>query len=184
VSCFLYWVSLDAKGLLKGFAFFIMLSLAAYIAIGPETVEKIIERRLFSQENTSSDETRTLQAQALMEQFDEAPFLGAGIGGYAQGLVREPTVKHLYEVQWIAFLMQFGVIGIVLLLIPLGLIALRLVMGSFSRVRCSFLGLFLLWIFSGFTNPFLISLASGTMYALFYLCGEVFLNKAQRVALR
>lgn len=173
LSCCLYWLSLEIKGIVKGLVGFIILVLLAYGAIGHETVVKIIERRVFSAENTQSDETRTLQAEALLTQFEQNPFLGTGIGGYAQGLIREPNVMHLYEVQWMAFLMQFGLVGIIILLAPLTFISGRLVWGPFSRVRWSFFGLFMLWIFSGFTNPFLISLASGIMYSMFYLCGEI-----------
>jgi hypothetical protein len=174
LSCFLYWLSLDFRGILKGILFFLVAAALGYALIGPETVEKIVERRLFSRDNFLSDKTRSVQAEALLDKFEQAPLLGSGVGGYVKEVIREPNTLHVYEVQWLAFLMQFGVIGIFLILSPLLFIAIRLVQGPFSRLRWSFLGLFLLWIFSGFTNPFLISLASGIIYSLFYLCGEEF----------
>ncbi len=173
MSCFLYWATLKLKPLLIGFLYFLIALCISYVAIGPEKVNIIIERRVFSLDNYQSDATRVQQIEAMVDQFEHQPYLGTGIGGFAPQYVREGTVLHLYEVQWMAFLMQFGIVGIFVLLIPLVLIGKDMVYPKFSRTRGTFLLFFLMWVFSGFTNPFLISLTSGIMYTLFYLSSQI-----------
>jgi hypothetical protein len=173
ISCFFYWTTLRSKKLLATLLSVTAVLLMAYFMIGSDKVNKVIERRIFSFDNYQSDLTRTQQVDAMVEQIESYLYLGKGIGGYAPQSIREPTVLHLYEVQWVAFLMQFGLLGLLCLLFPLAYISLRLAAPPFSRVRWSFLGVFFLWLFSGFTNPFLISLTSGIMYALFYLSSDI-----------
>jgi hypothetical protein len=111
------------------------------------------------------------QIQALYREFDQAPLLGKGLGAYAVDNIRDFQLKHYYEVQWMAFLMQFGLLGVLLLMIPLGMVSYRYCLAPFSMQKLSFLLMFFLWIFSGFTNPFLLSLTSGIVYTLFLLPG-------------
>ena len=132
----------------------------------------MIERRVFSSENFKSDDTRSLQIQSLLLEHEQYSFIGKGMGAYAEDNIRDPVLLHSYEVQWMAFLMQFGLIGLILLGIPLGFIVYGFVHAPITRVKCAFLCLFLLWLLSGFTNPFLISLTSGIIYAVFFLSGK------------
>lgn len=172
ISCFLYWFTLTPRRSLQIAVAMFSLATAAYTIMGQEAVAKIVERRIFSRDNYHSDEVRLAQIEALLNEFKNHPWLGNGIGSYAHENIRDKHVLHLYEVQWVAFLMQFGIIGLTLLLIPIAIIAVRLVFPICSRVNVSFLALFMVWILSGFTNPFLISLTSGIIYTLFYLKGS------------
>ncbi len=142
-STLLYWLTLDPKRFLKTSFFLLLFSFAAFFAIGPEKVEKIIERRVFSKNSFHSDNTRVKQANALLTEYEEAPFLGKGLGGYVPSHIRDSLLLHSYEVQWLAFLMQFGLLGLLLLLTPLFFIAWRLIAAPISRLRLSFLGAFL-----------------------------------------
>lgn len=172
-SYFLYWLTLRPKPFIKVGAVLALACIAAIFAIGPDKVERIVHRRLFSLNSFHSDATRVKQANALLEAYQETPIIGKGIGGYVPNHIRDIVLLHSYEVQWMAFLMQFGLFGLLLLLAPLIFIGWRLIEAPFSRVRYSFLGAFILWLLSGFTNPFLISLTSGIIYALFCLASEV-----------
>lgn len=147
--------------------------LSVYVAIGPEKIHTIIARRVFSMDNFKSDELRIMQVNALLSEYENALFVGKGLGGYAHENIRDRTLLHSYEVQWVAFLMQFGFIGVLILLVPLFVIVFRLIKGKISRIKWSFCGLFLLWLLSGFTNPFLISLTSGIIYALFLVSADL-----------
>lgn len=140
--------------------------------VGIDNVYSIIEKRVMSFDNSNSDNIRTLQINAMMEEHERYPLLGKGLGGYAESYVRDPQIKHTYEVQWIAFLMQFGILGICIILCALIWIAKEIIYPPFSRTKCGLLLIFLCWLFSGFTNPFLISLTSGILYSLFYLAGK------------
>jgi len=140
--------------------------------IGPVTVLKIVEKRFFSSDSSESDITRKIQIEALLKEHQESPLLGKGLGGYARELIRDDRILHSYEVQWVSFLMQFGVLGLSLILIPVFIIARKILSPPWNKRKLSLFCIYLCWIFSGFTNPFLISLASGILYSLFFLAGE------------
>lgn len=149
-----------------------LLCVAGTVAIGPDKVIQVVEKRFFSTDNSASDATRTDQISAMMRACDENPFMGKGLGGYTTECIRDHELPHAYEVQWVAFLMQFGVLGLPFLLAPLILIAWNFITIPITRAKIGYLLLFGLWLFSGFTNPFLISLTSGIIYMIFLITGE------------
>lgn len=140
--------------------------------VGYESAYKIVERRLFSNDNYQSDRTRDDQVKVLLEEHEQFALFGKGLGGYSRELIRDPVIMHSYEVQWVAFLMQFGLFGLTILLIPAALIAVAILNLPITRQKCAVFVMFLWWLSSGLTNPFLISLASGIMYSLFLLIGR------------
>lgn len=167
ISIFFHGLTLKLTSQAKFFAAAFVLMVASIYVVGPAKVEKVIERRLFSNDNHYSDATRHEQVDALMEACDEAPFLGKGLGGYTTKCIRDWQLPHAYEVQWVAFLMQFGALGIIFLSLPVFWIAWKLIEPPFTRPRLALFLLYGLWIISGFTNPFMISLTSGIIYLLF-----------------
>lgn len=172
-SFFLYWLSLNSSRLIKGLFLFCILILLGVAFIGLDNVLTIIQQRFFSSDNYYSDQTRVQQINALMQEYTESPYLGAGLGGYVKDFVRDDRLRHSYEVQWVAFLMQFGFIGVMFLVAPLTIILKKFILAPFSLVRWGFAALFSLWVISGFTNPFLISLTSGIVYSIFYLASDM-----------
>ena len=172
-SFFLYIFSLNIHKLARATAVAATLLIAATLIIGPKNIYTSIEQRFFSSANASSDATRIEQIDAMLDHYSESPYLGAGIGAHAPQLIRVPLQPHLYEVQWVSFLMQFGLFGIFFLIFVLFILAAPLLNPPFSRTKFAFFSLFGLWILSGFTNPFLISLQSGIVYTLFLLAGWV-----------
>jgi hypothetical protein len=173
VSGFLYFITLDLKKIVKSILAMFCICFLFYLVIGPDKINKIIERRIFSYENFKSDEARSSQIHSLLFEHEQVPLIGKGLGGYAQNNIRDRTLLHSYEVQWVAFLMQFGMVGLSIILIPFTLIFCRIWGKSISITRGAFCCLFFLWMLSGFMNPFLISLTSGIMYALFFLSADM-----------
>jgi hypothetical protein len=167
----LHWATLSLPKILKRIGFAFVLLIAGVCLIGVDTTLQLVEKRLFSEDNYESDQTRVLQVEALMDEFAEQPLLGKGVGSYAVKNIRDTNNLHSYEVQWVAFLMQFGVVGMLVILTPLGVIYSKFFTGPASRVNTAFALLFTCWLLAGFTNPFLISLTSGIVYALFLLAG-------------
>lgn len=167
-SFILYGCTLSFPRLLKGTLLFGFLFFATIILIGIEHILPVIAMRFNSLDNYYSDQTRFEQMDALLSAHQKVPLLGQGMGGYVESYIRDEELKHSYEVQWFAFLMQFGLIGTSIILLPLIWIAYRLMQVS-DRTSLSFLVLFLFWLLSGFTNPFLISLTSGIVYSMFIL---------------
>ena len=172
-ACLLYAISLQISRMFKFLLLALALGLFAVVAIGFDNAAAIMEQRFFSTVNYYSDVARHEQISALMGEFDQYPLQGKGLGGYIKGLVRDGDILHSYEVQWVAFLMQFGIIGLFILFIPLAIISYRFLCRKLTPVRIGFLGMFLLWILSGFTNPFLISLTSGIIYSVFLLAADL-----------
>lgn len=173
IGCVGYWLSLSIPRIIKVVLIGSACVALAVAVIGVGTVFQIVEQRFFSTANYHSDLTREEQIDALMTEYDSYPMLGKGIGGYVPSFIRDGTILHSYEVQWVAFLMQFGALGLILLFVPFGIIAYRLVFPYVSRVRLGFLAVFGLWMFSGLTNPFMISLTSGIVYSMFLLAADI-----------
>lgn len=172
ISVFFYWMTIKLSHMIKIAIAAFAAMIVGIIIITPEKAMSVVEKRLFSKDNYYSDLTRHDQINALMEGCSQDPFFGKGLGGYNPECIRDHLLPHAYEVQWVAFLMQFGIIGILLLLVPIGIISFRLVEPPVSMTKITFFLLFGLWLLSGFTNPFLISLTSGIVYALFILAAE------------
>lgn len=165
----LYLFTANRKQFLKGVLALGILTTLGVGVIGVRNVTTAIEARFFSRNAKVSDQERNTQINAMLDEHDHAPYIGIGLGGYAKDSIRDKVLKHSYEVQWISFLMQFGIIGVLFLLFSLGLIAYQYFHPPFSRISIASFILFGCWVLSGFTNPFLISLQSGILYTLFYL---------------
>lgn len=171
-SILFYILSLHPRRQILVWITIVGLALSALFIIGVEPVFTVIERRFFSSEVADSDEVRVVQSRALMAEFDNTPFFGKGLGSCAPDCIRDLLLPHSYEVQWLAFLMQFGLIGIMGWLVPLSYCMLRLLFPPLSMTSLGFALLFGLYLISGLTNPFMISLASGILYAIFFLSKE------------
>ena len=172
ISVFFHCCTLNFFRQIKLWIAALFLCFAGVGVIGPEKVFQVIEKRFFSADNAASDDTRGEQINAMMRACDESPFFGKGLGGYTLECIRDFELPHAYEVQWVAFLMQFGLIGIPFLFIPLSLIASNFMTFPWTRAKLGYFLLFGLWLFSGFTNPFMISLTSGIIYMIFLLAGD------------
>ncbi|MBA3721055.1 MAG: hypothetical protein H0W88_01470 [Parachlamydiaceae bacterium] len=171
-----YWCTLRLRHVFKYFGYAIIGMMLITFWVGPSTMYSIVETRFFSTASRDSDTVRSEQVTALMAEFREAPCLGNGLGSYSTECIRDYVNPHAYEVQWVAFLMQFGIAGVFLMLLAMGIIVIKYLTFPISRLKISFLLMFILWILSGFTNPFLISLTSGIVYSLFLLTGD-YLNE-------
>ena len=180
VYCFsiaLHLFTLNFARISKNFIMIASLLILFTASIGFKNVEQAIHSRFFSQGNLLSDDIRYQQTNALMKAFEHSPYIGYGLGSYVKENIRDRHLLHSYEVQWVAFLMQFGLFGMTLLILPLGYILLKLLAPPLSRAKIAFSALFMMWTFSGFTNPFLISLQSGIIYALFITVSEKMSSK-------
>lgn len=174
IAILLYWLTISIYDKIKSFIillFFILLSISI---LGVEPFVKSFESR--SMGNYESDLTRVNQTKALMQEFEKTPLFGKGLGGYVNDQVRDEKNQHSYEVQWVAFLMQFGILGTTLLVLCFALIGYQYLCPPITLEKVSFFLIWLLWVLSGFTNPFLISLTSGVLYSLFYLAGRILNN--------
>lgn len=173
LSFLLHAMTLGLSRLMRWVLYFVASCVILVAIIGSDNAYTIIEKRLFSKENRASDKDRVHQIEDLWGEHQEFPLLGKGLGSYVPNNIRDKDILHSYEVQWMAFLMQFGIVGIFFILIGIGVISLKILSRPWTRSKIALFILFLAWLFSGFTNPFLVSLTSGILYTLFLLMGNM-----------
>jgi hypothetical protein len=145
---------------------------ATWIVLGTEMGRSTIEVRVFSAASTIGDEIRDEQRDMLAEEFRRHPILGKGMGGYSGRLIRSEEAPYSYENQWSALRMQFGIVGLgILIVAPLLWLARLLRAGpglrgwSAAAVYVAFLG-------QGFFNPTLTSSTSAAVFLAFALLAD------------
>jgi len=112
--------------------------------------------RFASVETAVSDQTRVDQIHYLKIGIKNFPLFGTGIGSEAHDYLRNEKTPYFYEAQWYATAMQMGFIGVFWYVLNL----LLAVYVPLRKNYIAFTVVFLVWAFSGFTNPFLTALGS------------------------
>ncbi|WP_421214184.1 O-antigen ligase family protein [Aeromonas jandaei] len=140
---------------------FIVVFICAFIfVIYGELIVSLINIRLDVRFIDVSDNERVMQFNCLLNSISENPILGLGMGGFVKTCIRgDIGTEHLYEMQWLSFIMKFGVIGVIPIL------ALYL----YPLLRWKNIGLFsifsyVLFLVSGFTNPYLLSSTTSIIF--------------------
>jgi O-antigen ligase len=137
-----------------------------------DVIFALIDSRLNNQDsNASSDQERDFQNNALLNAISSHPLFGHGMGYYIPNALRSITTPYLYESQTLSIIMDFGIIGVsVLLLIFLSTcISNALNVNGKNRVKNLIMPLvcFSIWLLSGSVNPFLFG-ASGGIIIFFF----------------
>jgi hypothetical protein len=164
VSIFLSLLGRRFTTWIKAFLCAVLLVVVASAYIGPEKLGNAVSHRFFSKEVKDSDGTRTIQIQKMTEEITRFPLFGKGIGSNAGD-----RKDFSYEVQWISLLMQFGFVGVAIMLLGASAIVIQYLRRPMNWSRLSFLLGFIIFLLGGFTNPFLLSLNSGIMYAAYFI---------------
>jgi hypothetical protein len=158
--------SLTKKNLVSIFYASLILLL---ITLNINTVSDTFAYRFFEKETVASDEVRESQYQALTSEIGQYPILGKGLGGYTEKIIRDPDNPHYYEMQWLAFTLQIGFLGMFILLIHLFYIGYNIYRIKMKEISLILVLSYLLWLFSGFSNPYMLSPISGIIFTLFLL---------------
>ena len=114
----------------------------------------------------SSDSARAQMLGSLTERINEHPLLGIGMGGYLEGFVRIPDSPWYYELQWLALWMQFGLVGLIVLLLLCGSLVPR------TTLRSASLGIavaYALWLGSALVNGFLLTSSAGVVFFAYWV---------------
>lgn len=130
---------------------------------------------------SSSDIERNLQRDAIYIAIEKAPVLGSGVGYYIPTMIRSTTAKYSYELQIQALVMQFGIIGTLVImsfiLIPLLDSSRRMSIITWG----SFISVIIIWISGAFFNPVLFSSSAGASMAAIYGIGNIsWIKKVKR----
>jgi len=125
-----------------------------------------IQSRFASDDTRSSDEIRVEQSKALTQGVLDNLVLGSGAGTHANAVIRSDKLRYSYELQWLALLMQFGIVGMIVIV----LLVIASLSDSFKAKhpgKLWVLLLFFLWLGSASTNPYMTTSFAGVTFALF-----------------
>jgi hypothetical protein len=131
-----------------------------------DVISTVVQMRFQSDETDSSDIGRVEQARALINEIKARPILGKGMGAHANTYTSSDTHLYAYELQWLAFLMQFGLVGGMGILLLVAASARDLMAAKHPAKTWIFL-LFLVWLLASWTNPYLTSSFAGATFGLF-----------------
>lgn len=150
---------------------FKLLVLGAFAMIGVayfyyQELQPVFEERFFSDQVSDSDLIRMEQSKALVSAIETRPFLGKGLGAHVNAVIRNSEDQYSYELQWLSLTMQFGFAGLVAILLMIFASA-RDLLASHHPAKFWLLALFILWLFSGWTNPHLTSSFAGATFGMF-----------------
>jgi hypothetical protein len=116
-----------------------------------------------------SDLTRFEMLHALAQQIYSSPIFGGGMGATTPGFTNIPAIPWYYELQWLAFIMQFGFIGFTVLFFS----ALSLIVREFYlAINFNLIALacmYLLWVATGIFNGFMLTSIGGIIFMYFYI---------------
>jgi hypothetical protein len=129
-------------------------------------VFNVVFEERFVAEAEPSDVGRIEQARDLMGEIKARPFLGKGMGAHFSTDSRTTTQKYSYELEWLALLMQFGIVGTIGILLLVAASTRDLVMAKHPARPWTLL-LFALWLLESCLNPHITSSYAGATFGLF-----------------
>jgi hypothetical protein len=165
---FIYFVSIFVAMIVERSWKAMAVTVLAVLVLGVtyyDVFSTVFEAR-FVTEAESSDVGRVEQARDLMAEIKTRPILGKGMGAHFSTDSRTSTEKYSYELQWLAFLMQFGIVGVIGILLLVAASTRDLVLAKHPAKPWMFL-LFALWLLESSTNPHMTSSYAGATFGLF-----------------
>lgn len=137
-------------------------------AAGWQGFGQAINTRLSGAGSVISDDIRSGQVRPLVIEFNRYLIFGKGLGSYIPSLIRsnDEATPYFYEIQWLALAMQFGIVGLAVILVHIGLIGWHLIKQT-SLTSITMLTSYFAWLVSGFFNPALISSVGGLVFSIF-----------------
>lgn len=132
---------------------------------------KFISERYFGEKAGLSDSIREDMLPFLINMIGSSPILGNGFGSYAYAYFRFDENPWLYELQWLSWIKDVGLAGLVATIFALckyyGLVSLAFL--RINKFSVIWLGCFSLWLSSGMVNCFLLGAAAGVVFYLLWL---------------
>lgn len=165
----------------KSFLILCFFSIISLVSLSLPSVQEMIKTRFDERIVSSSDIERNLQRDAIYIAIEKAPVMGSGVGYYIPTMIRSTTAKYSYELQIQALVMQFGIIGTLVImsfiLIPLFDSSRRMSIITWG----SFISVIIIWISGAFFNPVLFSSSAGASMAAIYGIGNIsWIKKVKR----
>lgn len=129
----------------------------------------------------ASDGTRVEQFTHLYDGFVSAPFIGHGLGSFVSDFIRSESNPHSYELEYLSYLYQLGVVGTFLIIGGLMYNFFEVsVLWCKERIPQIILFLnFVIWAIKPFFNPGFMSSCSGMTIISFMIIGLYYNEKAK-----
>lgn len=136
-----------------------------------DNVSGALEYRFSGTQVEASDGVRNDQFAHLYEGFLESPFVGHGLGSYVKDFIRSESNPHSYELEYLSYMYQFGVIGFFLVICGMIYTFFEIsVKWCKDRIAQIILLLnFVIWLIKPFFNPGFMSSSSGMTIVSFAL---------------
>lgn len=158
------------------FSFFLLIFV--FILLNFEQLEFNYLNALFSRFNSNSsvesDNIRIEQFNFFMSEINNSIFIGRGTGAYLKNYLRSDVIKYSYELEYLSFIYQFGIIGFIpIILVPIIVfwkLALKNI--TISSVRSILIFNLIVWCIKPFFNPSFLSSNSGLLIVAIILYGS------------
>lgn len=149
------------------FYFFVcILILVGIILVNRNTISNmfntVFSTRFSGAQVNYSDGIRSEQIEKLFNSFANSPLVGYGMGSYVRSYIRSITSPFSYEMEYLSFLNQFGILGFLTLIGVLAGSFYNLILRNSSKTIKWLLYLnYFFWIIRPFFNPYFLSSTSG-----------------------
>lgn len=117
----------------------------------------------------SSDATRDAMLDALLQSFYTNYFLGRGLGAGTIGYSNIESLPWYFELQWLSFAMQFGIVGFLSLLALALTPAVLSIRKNKRKYNVGLLIIYSFWLMVGVFNGFMLTSAGGVIFLLFII---------------
>lgn len=130
-----------------------------------------IEMRFNSNLTAFSDSFRDIQREHLLEGFAEAPLIGHGAGSYIRDYIRTSIDPYSYELEYLSFLYQFGLLGFLWIIAGSIILFYYICLNrtdNFNIKLLVFMNL-TIWSLKSLYNPNFLSSNSGIIISIIFL---------------
>ena len=143
-------------------------------------INSLFSTRFSGKQVEFSDNTRKEQKSYLVVGIDSHPLFGNGLGSYIKKYIRSNTLPYSYELEYLSFIYQFGIIGFGAIFLSLILIFWQLIFRVRIRKEVSkpvvvmLLINFVFWLIRPILNPYFLSSSSGMTISFMILVAKYY----------
>lgn len=132
------------------------------------TINELIELRFAGKQIEHSDDIRKGQFYYLFKGFCDHPLFGNGLGSYSRECIRSSVNPASYELEYVSFFFQFGLIGFILIIGMLMFIFFKetVLKCDTKTLEMMMFVNFMIWAVKPFFNPQFLSSSSGMVISV------------------
>ena len=149
------------------------------IVINKTNIIEALIFRFSGHSTVASDNVRDEQKFELINGIKDSLFFGHGTGSYLFNYIRSDITPYSYELEYISYLYQFGVLGFCMIIIPTIFFFYKISISTLRNKYIKYIAIanFLIWAIRPFFNPGFISSNSGLIIVSIYVYSKLLDNK-------